>query len=262
MAFNLGNFKSRDIPGFKAILTKWPTTPVKVYLEDLPAGEGSHFVSHTLLEQEWVFNLELTGKTFNSVYGNMYKISEALNPSKGLQDFTREEAPGWVWSGIVSKEIQWSRDKTLWAGQFGYCKVTAQLTILTPDPYGYRHGGDAELSHSGLLVLTNPLSNAIIYPKMAYRGILSGTQSISIGEMKIKGPLAANEYMLIDFVTENFAIYRGDYKTLSGVKVANIAHRIINYKRPIIPQQGEIQLPVASESSDFRFYAQLKSRLI
>lgn len=227
MSFKLGAFNTTSIAGFKAILTEWPMLPSEINLEELPAGDGSLYYRSRMTESEWVFNLELTGSSIASVLAKADLVSKALNPKLlGLQSFTPNAMDPWVWKGVLSGTVSWERDSVLWFSDQGVCRLVGKATIVTPNPYGYSAVAPVVLLAPGTLALAGG-GNTSYFPTVEFTGVLSSTQKFSLGGMTVSGPLLVTETLVLDFGGMNFYIKN----TATGVKVRNVADRILNFRR-------------------------------
>jgi len=246
MSFKLGTFDTSDITGLKAILRAWPTLPVDLALDDLPAGDGSLYYQSRFTEQEWVFNLELTGSDLDDVMAKADQISQALNPRlNGLQDFTPNPAGSeWIWQGVLSQAIEWERDKVIWFSDQGVCRMAGTATITTPSPYGVALGAPEETTAPGGMSLTGG-GNTSYHPIIEFRGVLSAAQSLTVGGTVVTGPLTAAQTMVLDFGEMDFYIKT----TATGDKVRNVADRMTSFER--LEGIGTISVPISISAGTF-----------
>lgn len=238
-------FESDSIPGFKAILNKWPMLPVDLQVDDLPAADGALYYRSRMDSMEWDFNLELTANTLTELFAKADSISEQLNPKTlGLQDFVPNALEPWVWQGVLSKGVEWKRDKVIWAGDMGTCRMSGSITITTPDPYGYYRGETVTRTTAGNLSLTS--RNLVpYYPIIEFRGVLSSSQVLTVGACKITGPLSAAETLVLDFRTLDFFVKN----TASGAKLRNVADRFTQFTR--LQGVGNLAVPVSISGGTF-----------
>ncbi len=226
MSFQLGTFATDDIPGFKAILREWPSLPVDLHLDDLPAGDGALFYRARMTETEWVFRLELTGTDVADVLAKADQVSSALNPKvHGLQDFTPNAAGDWVWQGVLGSAISWERDSIIWFSD-RTCRLAGEAVVVTPNPYGYATGSPTVLSSSVEAVL--PVGgNTSAFPIVEFQGVLNSAQAFTLNGMQVAGPLLASQTLVLDFEAMDFYIKT----TATGAKVRNVADRFTDFQR-------------------------------
>lgn len=232
MSFKIGDFDSRSIPGFKAILKEVPSLNVSTSSEKLPVGSGSIYYRSTANSNSWNFSLELSGNNVKDVLDKADVISGHLNPmAHGMRDFIPDPYDPWVWQGVMEGSIKWKRDKILWFDREGYCRMHGDLSILTPDPYGYMVEPSVLLDGTGSsLTINRSKGNAVTYPKITIEGALSASQIWSFGDVKIRGPLQAGHKMVLDFAEMEFYIINS-----SGVKTKNMADQFVRFERISIP---------------------------
>ncbi|WIC89576.1 minor tail protein [Microbacterium phage GardenB] len=246
MSFKLGTFDTNDIPGFKAILTEWPSLPVELALDQLPAGDGALFYRARMTETEWVFNLELTGDNVDDVMAKADQVSMALNPLlHGLQDFTPNAAGDeWVWQGVLAAPVPWKRDQVVWFAQDGVCRLASQATISTPNPYGVSVSDPSVLSVAGAMTLVGE-GNTSYYPVIEFRGVLSSAQVLNVGATQVQGPLTAAQTLVLDFGAMDFYIKT----TATGAKVRNVADRFNTFER--LEGIDTINVPISISGGTF-----------
>lgn len=246
MSFKLGTFDTDSIPGFKAILTEWPSLPVDLALDQLPAGDGALFYRARMTETEWVFNLELTGDDIDDVMSKADQVSMALNPLlHGLQPFTPNAAGDeWVWQGVLGAPVPWERDKVIWFSDQGVCRLASQATIVTPNPYGVAVGEPVVLSGDGSMALSGQ-GNTTFFPVVEFRGVLSAAQELIVGGTQVQGPLTAAQTLVLDFGQMDFYIKT----TATGAKVRNIADRFTTFER--LEGIDTINVPVSITGGTF-----------
>lgn len=229
MSFKLGAFDTNSIPGFKAILREWPSTPANVKFEELPAGDGSLFLSARMESTDWEFDLELRGSDIDEVMSQADAISKALNPLiVGEANFTPNAFEGWVWKGILNGGIDWKRDKVVWFSSEGVCILRGRITVTTANPYGKKVGAKHTLAAPGTVSLA-PVGNAGAYPVVTFRGVLSAAQEFTYDGVRVFGPLTAAQSLVLDFGNMEFFVRTGT----AGAKVRDVADRLSNFSRLI-----------------------------
>lgn len=226
MSFQLGAFDTGTIPGFKAILKALPALPAELHLDDLPAGDGALYYRARMTETEWEFRLELTGEDVHDVLAKADQVSAVLNPKiHGLQDFTPNALDPWVWQAVLGGAVEWERDKIIWFSD-RTCRLAGQVSLVTPNPYGYTVGSPTALSSSVEADL--PITgNTSAFPVVEFRGVLSAGQSFTLNGMQVSGPLLASQTLVLDFESMDFYIKT----TATGAKVRNVADRFTNFQR-------------------------------
>lgn len=244
MSFQLGLFDTDSIPGLKAILTSWPSLSSSSSMEDLPAGDGSLFYKSRAEQKSWEFNLELTATSVAEVLGKMDQLTGALDPitHPGLRTFVPNGADGWEWLGVVSGDIKWDRDKELWFTD-GIARMTGSVTIITPNPYGYKISSGGRITAPGSISATFA-GNAASYLRVEFKGVMSGSGVLSIGDFAISGPLTAGETLVLDFEKLEFYI-----RSSAGEKVRNVGERITSFDR--VAGYGVVTLPVTFSGTAF-----------
>lgn len=227
MSFKLGAFDSNSIPFFKAILKEWPAVPSEVRLDDLPGGDGALFAGARMESAEWEFDLEVRGANFTEVMARADAISKAINPVlRGMQNFIPNGFAGWTWRGVAEGSLRWERDSVIWFSDQGVSVLHGTLTIVTPDPYGYKAEPLVTVPAPSFLNLVST-GNAGFYPVIEFRGFLSSFDSFNAGGVVVTGPLLATQTMVLDFQKMEFYIKT----TAGGAKVRNIGERITNFTR-------------------------------
>lgn len=244
MSFKLGTFDTAGVVGLKAILSTLPVLPAEVTLESLPAGDGAIFNRARMTETQWPFALELTANNFADLIAKADTITAALNPKAGMKSFTPEMFPAWTWQGVLAAPIQWERDKVIWFSPSGVCRMNGQAVIVTPDPYGYQDVAPVTLSAAGSLALSGQ-GNTSYHPRIEFRGVLSATQTLSVGGAVITGPLTAAQTMVLDFDRMDFYIKT----TSSGARVRSIADRFTTFKR--LEGKGAYAVPISISAGTF-----------
>lgn len=246
MSFQLGSFNAASVSGLKAILQEWPMLPPEVHLDSLAAGDGALFYRARLTQKEWVFRLELTGSDIDDVMTKADQISGAINPKRyGLQTFKPNAGGAWEWSGVASSPVRWDRDDVLWFSDQGICRLHGEVTILTPDPYGYIQGDNVTISSAGDLVLTGQ-GNDTFYPTVLFSGVLNSAQSVNVGGTIVTGPLTSAQQMVLDFQNLDFYIRLTATPT---TKVRNVADRITALNR--LEGSGSLTVPVSVSAGTF-----------
>lgn len=229
MSFKLGDFNTSNIPGFSAILQDMPSMPVRVAAETLPAGDGSLYQGARFEALEWTFDLYLRANSVEEVLTQADNITRGVNPRiYGLQDFTPQAMEPWVWQGVVSEAVFWSRDSILWLE--GVCQLNGSLTILTPDPFGYASLEPATRAGKGDITLSD-MGNSPHHPKVIIRGVSTSEETITLSSggnvTEIKTSLATDEDMVFDFDSLEFYVASAS----TGTRLRNVGFAFTTFHR-------------------------------
>lgn len=246
MSFRLGAFNTDSIPGFKAILKEWPALPVDIRLEELPGGDGALYSGAHMESTEWEFNLGVYGTDFNDVMAKADAISKAINPLlRGEQAFTPNGFEGWSWRGVAKGAINWERDQVIWFSSKGASVLKGTITIVTPDPYGYKEEPVVTVPAPGGMLSLVSTGNAGFHPIIEFRGVLSSSQEFSVGGFTVTGPLTASQVLVLDFQNMEFYIKTA----VSGAKLRNVGDRITSFVR--LFGIDSLNLPVFTSAGTF-----------
>lgn len=246
MSLILGTFDSSQMEGAHIILREIPSISVSTSTANPAGRQGELYQGTSVKSSRWTFNVEVMGDSVEQVLQRADSIVYNLNPLAGkLLPFTPNPFKEWFWMGVLTDGVAWRRDKELWSGvegQQGVHVLKGELSILTPDPFGYSKEQTINVNTTdpySPVPQVNPKGNMETYPKIIVQGTIQGEQLLTIkisGEydnstqFTIKSALNPDQKMVLDFANMEFYIASN-----ADVKTANIADLFTEFQKMVIP---------------------------
>lgn len=262
--FTFGGFDAMAVPGLYAVLSAWPGMPeVQLHTVASPGRDGVFFADAALSSGEWTFDLTAVASSPEAVLAITDQVAHALNPRQGQQALRVDVAPGWTWSAVVSSLSSWSR--VFWVPG-SECRLSATVTLATPDSYGYAtpdeewSWGQGASNLAGGVTLTREKGNADSFPTIEIGGVLSAAQSVTLSldgqPVTVTGPLATGQVMRLDYADMDFGVW-----SAAGVKVRSLVPSMSSFTRLTLPV-GESTFAASSGGTLSSVKVQANSRRV
>lgn len=240
MSFVYGNFDTSKHPWLTAKLQQWPAFQASATVFSYPRGDGGYYRAPTMGPTEWKFNLEITASNWAQAQIYVDQVSAELFAHRaGLAPFTPEGARPWEWQVLCTNGPAWKRDKILWFGSQGVCRLSAEITFKAVDPYGYapeeKHlvtdvsGISKEYKASGF---TLPF-----YPQLRMLGNWSRGTTLQINQSKLtsKG-IPDGSTIVLDYGVQDYY-----YQDARGNRLGSVVDRLTNFTRMRSDENGTLR---------------------
>jgi predicted phage tail component-like protein len=204
---------------FPALRNSFETVPGKAGVADFGCdiSERTITISCGVLPQ----------RSFAELVAVLDDMAEWLNPANGLKQFILDDVPDRYFMARLSEAVDCERLLRT-AGSF-------ELRFVCPDPYAYALEDEAfVLTGTGTHEVERRIGNADSEPVYFLKGVISVSSSSYISlitngeELRIVGPLAANETLVID----------------SGMVTAKVTDAAGNTLRNGLPCLQELNFPI------------------
>lgn len=231
MGFTFNGVTSKSMK-IRARLSSWQASPsLRNFYETVPgkagvADFGCDSAERTIKVECSVF----PQKNFLALVAVLDNMAEWLDPTRGQGQLILDDVPDRYFMARLSEAVDCERLLRS-AGQF-------TLSFICPDPHAYALADETyTFSETGTHMAVRHTGNTDSYPVYALKGsIPSGTGSyVSIitngAELRVTGPLAAGETLLVD----------------SALVTAKVADASGNTLRNGLPLLAELNFPVLSK---------------
>lgn len=245
MSFVYGDLNTADFPWLAAKLKEWPSYPVDTTIYQYVRGDGAYYRKPRVSSIEWQFSLEVTAANWEQAQEYATKLSTLLHNSRdSLQKFVPEGQNPWEWQALCSKGPSWRRDSKLWFGSQGVCRMSAEISFTTPDPYGYApeevvpvltyDGTKQAYKPSGPTLFYYPVVEFVVHPKQ--------DSVVKINDIEISlGGIPANDQIVLDFKNQKYYQenqFTHEYK-------GSVVNRMQKFKRLRSNPDGTVEMAVS-----------------
>lgn len=247
MSLVYGNLNSKHLPWLQARLHEWPAFPVDITTYQYPRGDGGYTSKPRMSTTQWVFTLEITARNWAQAQEYAGIVNRYLYADWGsLHSFIPEGQTPWVWTALCSSGPSWQRDKTLWFGSQGVCRMSADVTFTTLDPFGYSPVEELPINSLDGTYQDFPCAEYTLayYPRLRIQMGAVGQEGIRVNGMQIvTSGLPAGGTFHLDFGKYDFV-----YAPRMSSRKISIAERISNFTRIRSNDSGGVSLSVSSAS--------------
>lgn len=241
MSFKYGSFDTAAYPWLIAKLQQWPAFQASATVFSYPRGDGGYYRAPTMGPTEWKFNLEITASNWAQAQNYVDQVSAKLFAHRGgLVSFTPEGARPWEWQVLCTSGPAWKRDKVLWFGSQGVCRLSAEITFKAVDPYGYAPEETHLISNYTGQVKEYPASGPTLeyYPKISLTGSWfdGSVMLLNTTKLSTKG-IPDNSTIVLDYAAQDYY-----YQDAAGARLGSVVNRLTNFARLKSDTSGVVRL--------------------
>ena len=241
MSFKYGSFDTAAHPWLAAKLQQWPIFPANTTVFNYPRADGGYHRPVRMSPTEWKFNLEITASNWTQAQSYIDQVSAELHKHRvGLYPLTPEGAEPWAWQALVSQGPSWKRDKVLWFGSQGVCRLSAEMAFRAVDPYGYAPEETHLISDYTGQAKEYPASGPTLeyYPKISLKGSWFDGSTLHFNATKLstKG-IPDDSTIVLDYATQDYY-----YQDPAGTRLGSVVNRLTDFARLKSDASGVVRL--------------------
>lgn len=241
MSFKYGSFDTAAYPWLVAKLQQWPAFPANTAVFSYPRADSGYYRPVRMSPTEWKFNLEITAGNWTQAQSYVDQVSAELHKHReGLRPLTPEGAEPWAWQVLVSQGPSWKRDKVLWFGSQGVCRLSAEIAFRAVDPYGYAPEETHLISDYTGRIQEYPASGPTLeyYPKISLTGSWFAGSVLILNNTKLtaKG-IPDGSTIVLDYAAQDYY-----YQDPTGARLGSVVNRLTNFARIKSDASGVVRL--------------------